>query len=319
MLKKILLALILVVATTIAHADDDMKTAASKAYVDTSVETLQDKIPAANQAGVGLGETVMTYTAAGNGQIGERGIYTGANGYDASTDAEKLITASALNDTFTNLPTTGTTKLECANLNDGCTLWTIVDQTAYSIRLPLGYTQLEYIESTGTQYIDTGIVYARFVHDIQFTNQASTISLMGKNANQGMYWGQRRFGGTGYEGPGGYINVDPTARHIVEYGAFAEQRTYLKADGTTITGNNIANTLTYFLLGIRAASGSSTGYYCEAKLYDVKAYDVNDALIAHFIPAKDSNNIVGLYDTVSGQFFTNSGTGDFTPGPAVAN
>jgi len=37
-----------------------------------------------------------------------------------------------LNDTFTNLHTTDTTKLECANLNDGCTLWTIVDQTAYS-------------------------------------------------------------------------------------------------------------------------------------------------------------------------------------------
>ena len=131
MLKKILLALVLVVMTTVARADDDMKTAASKAYVDTSVETLQDKIPAANQQGVSAGETVMTYTAAGNGAIGERGIYTGANAYNANSDADKLITASALNDTFTNLPTTGTTKLQCANLNDGCTLWTIVDQTAY--------------------------------------------------------------------------------------------------------------------------------------------------------------------------------------------
>ena len=131
MLKKILFALILVVGATVTHAESDLKTAASKAYVDTSVETLQDKIPAANQQGIGLGETVMTYTAAGNGAIGERGIYTGANGYDASTDGDKLITASALNDTFTNLPTKETTKLECANLNDGCTLWTIVDQTAY--------------------------------------------------------------------------------------------------------------------------------------------------------------------------------------------
>ena len=131
MLKKILLALILV-ATTVARAESDLKTAASKAYVDTSVETLQDKIPAAGGQNVPEGETVMTYTAAGNGAIGERGIYTGANAYNANTDAEKLITASALNDTFTNLPTTDTTKLQCANLNDGCTLWTIVDQTAYS-------------------------------------------------------------------------------------------------------------------------------------------------------------------------------------------
>ena len=131
MLKKILFALILVAGATVTHAESDLKTAASKAYVDTMVETRQDKIPAANQQGVGAGETVMTYTSTGNGQIGERGLYSDISSYDASTDGDKLITASALNDTFTNLPTTDTTKLECANLNDGCTLWTIVDQTAY--------------------------------------------------------------------------------------------------------------------------------------------------------------------------------------------
>ena len=135
MLKKILLALIFVITaiTGVTHAEDDMKTVASKAYVDTQIETKQLKIPAANQPNVGAGETVMTYTATGNGQIGERGLYSDISSYDATTDADKLITASALNATFTNLPTAPTTKLECANQNDGCTLWTIVDQTAYGI------------------------------------------------------------------------------------------------------------------------------------------------------------------------------------------
>ena len=132
MLKKILLALIFVVTaiTNVAHAEDDMKTVASKAYVDTKIETKQLKIPAANTPGVGEGETVMTYTATGNGQIGERGLYSDISSYNASTDADKLITASALNATFTNLPTKDTTKLECANPGT-CDLWTIVDQTAY--------------------------------------------------------------------------------------------------------------------------------------------------------------------------------------------
>jgi len=135
MLKKILLALIFVITviTNVTHAEDDMKTVASKAYVDTKIETKQLKIPAANTPGVGAGETVMTYTAAGNGQIGERGLYSDISSYNASTDGDKLITASALNATFTNLPTTPTTKLECANQADGCTLWTIVDQAAYGI------------------------------------------------------------------------------------------------------------------------------------------------------------------------------------------
>ena len=159
MLKKILLALIFVITaiTNVAHAEDDMKTAASKAYVDTKIETKQLKIPAANTPGVGAGETVMTYTSNGNGEIGERALYSDISSYDATTDGDKLITASALNATFTNLPTTPTTKLECANQADGCTLWTIVDQTAYTYQLPDGYTRLEYIQSSGTQYIDTGI------------------------------------------------------------------------------------------------------------------------------------------------------------------
>ncbi len=133
MLKKILLALMFVITaiTNVTHAEDDMKTVASKAYVDTMIETKQLKIPAAGQPNVGAGETVMTYTSTGNGEIGERGLYSDISSYDASTDGDKLITASALNATFTNLPTTPTTKLECANQADGCTLWTIVDQTAY--------------------------------------------------------------------------------------------------------------------------------------------------------------------------------------------
>ncbi len=133
MIKKILLfaLMIFTITTTVIHADDnDLKTPASKAYVDIEVAKKQNKIPAANQPGVGEGETVMTYTAAGNGQIGERGIYDDASSYDASTDADKLITASALKDRFANLPTTGTTKLQCAN-SPTCSLWTVVDQTAY--------------------------------------------------------------------------------------------------------------------------------------------------------------------------------------------
>lgn len=115
---------------TIAHAENDAKIPTSKGYVMTTVETRQDKIPAANQPNADAGETVMTYTDDGNGVIGERGIYTGADGYTESTDADKLITASALNDAFTSLPTTDTTTLECANPGT-CSLWNIVEQTAY--------------------------------------------------------------------------------------------------------------------------------------------------------------------------------------------
>ena len=130
-MKRILIGTVALMMTLPAFGDDGDKRTTSKPYVDTQIATKQLKIPAANTAGVGAGDSVITYTnVAGGGVIGERALYTGGE-YNASTDADKMITASALNNAFTNLPTTDTTTLECANAD--CTLWTIVDQTAYGI------------------------------------------------------------------------------------------------------------------------------------------------------------------------------------------
>ena len=108
----------------------DRKTVSSKAYVDTSVETRQAKIPAAGTNSGTLGTAVVTYTTTGNGTIGERGIYDNPANYTAGTDANKLVTASALKGSVTNLPTMETSKLTCANPGT-CSLWTIEDQQVY--------------------------------------------------------------------------------------------------------------------------------------------------------------------------------------------
>ena len=108
----------------------DRKTVSSKAYVDTSVETRQQKIPAANPNNTNIGVSVVTYTNTGNGTIGERGIYDNPANYTAGTDANKVVTASALKGSVTSLPTMETSKLTCAN-PDTCSLWTIEDQQVY--------------------------------------------------------------------------------------------------------------------------------------------------------------------------------------------
>ena len=43
----------------------------------------------------------------------------------------------------------------------------------------------------------------------------------------------------------------------------------------------------------------------------------NGTLVRDFIPAKNASGVVGMYDTVSGQFFTNQGSGDFIAGPGA--
>jgi hypothetical protein len=43
-------------------------------------------------------------------------------------------------------------------------------------------------------------------------------------------------------------------------------------------------------------------------------------LVRNFIPAKRrSDNIVGLYDAVNKQFYTNAGSGSFTAGPVLSD
>ncbi len=343
MLKKILLALVFVITaiTNVAHAEDDMKTVASKAYVDTQIETKQLKIPAANTPGVGAGETVMTYTSTGNGQIGERGLYSDISSYDATTDGDKLITASALNATFTNLPTTPTTKLECANQSDGCTLWTIVDQTAYARGLPAEYTRLEYIQSTGTQYIDTGVIL----------NSEATITTVGQNLQDvGMssgspysFWGFMgaasnipRWGWSVYAGRwlaelNATLSVnapyDKNKHTFVNTCYYVNNKLYYDSfvDGNSIytsaqTAQNItlyaSNTLSAYLFARNNNNTAGNFLSCRIFSYEI----VQDGVkVLNLVPCRrNSDSELGMYDLVSGQFFTNQGTGDFTPGP-VAN
>ena len=320
MLKKILLALIVVITaiTNVAHAEDDMKTVASKAYVDTMIETKQLKIPAAGQPNVGAGETVMTYTANGNGEIGEGGLYSDTSSYDATTDGDKLITASALNATFTNLPTTPTTKLECANQADGCTLWTIVDQTAYGRGLPDGYTQLEYIGFTGTQYIDTGISDYKSTNVLKIKIRPSQVSntmfVTYQNPNSGLNnmglfvsssFLNYQYGSLGRIRPLIAANTD----YVIEAG-----NGFLVLNGNSYTGELNPEFTVGDRLLIGAVSADSRRF--QGRIYYYRYEDENGNILFDGIPAKDSNDVIGLYDTVSGQFFTNQGTGNFVGPPA---
>jgi len=148
--RKVLLTSIISImfGITVAYGDS---TITSKGYVDTQIDTTQVKIPATGTGNGGIGDTVMTYTNT-PGRIGERGIYTGESSYNASSDADKLITASALKGAFDSIPTTDTTTLVCANPGT-CDLWTIVDQTAMG---PAGINLMSLIGNvvaTGQGYI----------------------------------------------------------------------------------------------------------------------------------------------------------------------
>ena len=275
--------------------------------VNTKLDTKQDDIAAVND------HTAVTYTGQPGG-IGRKGIYQTTESY--ANQSDNLIDAKTFNAAIKNgLDSEFVCREDNRDPVSGlCWLYTIHNGMAGN-SLPTGYTELEYIESTGTQWIDTGTRQARFVHDIAFTTR-TIYNLMGNNPGAGWYWGQNRSAVVdGYELGPYHISMDSSVRRTIEYNNLDAANIQLSVGGQTIT-----HSTTGFGVTPEYAVFHITGdnqYYTSAKLYGLKVYDANNALVRNFVPAQHGTEI-GLYDTVSRQFFDNDGEGVFTAGPVVS-
>lgn len=192
--------------------------------------------------------------------------------------------------------------------------------------LPSGYTQVEYIESNGTQYIDTGVA--------PNTNTKIKIgyTLNGITSASVMPYGSR-LSGSASDAMNGLFRTHGTNTNRIAFGdgsgtnititGYNDAGTYydttLSKDGYYVNGTLVTNiptttiTNTYPIYLFAVNSSGTSGFLTPMKLTYCELYDDN-VLVRNFIPAKNSNNEVGLYDTVTGTFFTNDGTGTFTAG-----
>ena len=171
------------------------------------------------------------------------------------------------------------------------------------------YREVEYIESSGTQYIDTGVgSNYKLIMDIQFIN-TGTRGLMGQSTNGGYYFG---VSASGYYDVGTTSSISAlTRRQITVEGTSSTLS--LTAENQTITATRsvtVTNNLSLF--GGSFNSGLD-GYPCYAKLYSCQIYD-NDVLVRDYVPAINSNGTAGLFDKVNKQFVFNAGTGNFANG-----
>ena len=71
-----------------------------------------------------------------------------------------------------------------------------------------------------------------------------------------------------------------------------------------------------YLFAVNDNGHLSTTVYNKNRIYYFKMYN-NNTLTQHLVPAKNSSGVVGMYDTVSGEFFTNKGSGSFIAGPVA--
>lgn len=191
--------------------------------------------------------------------------------------------------------------------------------------LPSEYQQVEYIESTGTQYIDTGY-YANEKTRIETTfslTSSSGTGAIGIYGSQGSSQNNRAFALTSTTTQN-YIfpQFDTITRTAISnlYYNFNQKYKIIHSrygwyyDGTLgATWNNPTSFTTQTTITIFKENGT-TYNLAKAKVYDFKIYE-NNILIRDMIPCyKKSNSTIGMYDLVNGVFYENSGTGTFLKG-----
>ena len=198
------------------------------------------------------------------------------------------------------------------------------------------YEQLDYLESSGTQYIDTGHVVntSNLSADFEISsgvNVSGNIGHFGGNQDAlnghaanfkdnafGLWVAFAKDGNsTGSKTKvGGPFNAG--VRKLVHYGFDGNQRT-LSVDGTSKTEGfqgSIISQNTYRLFS-NGCLGGCNDKMLEGRMHWFKLYE-DGILIFDFIPVRrTTDNAIGMYDRVSGQLFTNSGTGEFAAGPVI--
>lgn len=172
--------------------------------------------------------------------------------------------------------------------------------------LPAGYTQLEYIEATGTQWINTGVTgHARWEFDIQFTNTTKR-QLMGYYGSGDEYWGCQTDGTYGlFEGQ---MSVKAGKRDTVVHDYIGTGSSLWVQNSThSLGGGTDLGTNQYQLFCIM----SDSKFACHAKLWRCKCVQ-GGKLVRDFIPAmRNSDGIIGLIDVINNAFYTNAGSGYF--------
>lgn len=183
--------------------------------------------------------------------------------------------------------------------------------------LPSGYRKLEYIQSSGTQYIDLG-VKPNHGYAIEIKAKCSATS-------------KQTFGGcdTSWKSNGFMLAVagfefGNNANTSLQNHGSEPITLKLSADGGYKNGTKTWDTSAIpafqatanFTLCALNRSGTPQEYL-SGNTYYCKIWDDSGTLIRDCIPCKSTSGVVGLWDDVNSVFYQNAGTGTFTSGPEV--
>ena len=185
--------------------------------------------------------------------------------------------------------------------------------------LPSGYVELEYIKSTGTQFINTNF---KPNQDTRMVLKARLISISGELGFAGQRYNSsvQAFAWLSISGSlrsyynNNYDLAGPadTEIHIYDKNkniTYIDEEQVCTATYTTFKGD-----FSIYLCACHDETGSVLK--SSSAVYECQIYD-DGTLVRNYIPCINPSSEVGLYDTVNNTFYGNAGTGNFIAGPEV--
>lgn len=179
--------------------------------------------------------------------------------------------------------------------------------------LPASYTRLSYIESSGTQYIDTGFVPnqdTRVACEFEYTTAGYVFGA--ENAYRSnsfdFYTRLAVYNATSTV----FTALSTSAKHSVDF-----NKNVVSVDGSTkvtFTYASFSSGLPLFLFAVNSGGNGIEGII--GKIYSCQIYN-NGTMVRDYVPCRKNDGVVGMYDFITNKFYKNAGTGSFVAGAEV--
>lgn len=192
-----------------------------------------------------------------------------------------------------------------------------------SIKKQNEYTELNYIEGTGTQYINTEVKTKQSLKiECTFSgNQIATL-LFGARKTisfDGLVWGFNNVD-SAFSGFGGNTQKNNTTVNTIDdkkHTVVLSNEVYTIDNVNQILPNRGTFTEFYNIYLFTWNNANKADNRCfQGKVYEFKIYD-NNVLIRNMIPVLDKNGIACMYDKVNRKYYYNQGTGEFLYGVPI--
>lgn len=190
-------------------------------------------------------------------------------------------------------------------------------------------SEIEYLESTGTQYINTlynPAQHTSLIIEAKLTNSPSETTIAGlydasrlARFHIGIYQAKWHFGCSNSSGSASWINFESPTINLEKHVFELQSSGYCCVDSTS---NQISNVRLgsfispiYLFCRCRGDKGNIADSFSNVRIYSVKIYE-NGNLMRFFTPVR-IGQVGYMYDQINGTFYENAGTGSFVLGPDI--